>query len=149
MKIKYLINFVIVLFCFNAIYAQEKMPESTNVFQLNGTTVYGQSIDKQTRCIHWHSALDVIAIKFKCCDKYYPCFSCHEKRLITNTRFGLKLSLPKKLFYVVFVVTNLVSTSIWNLTIPAPIVKLALTRDAVIIIICILKLTMPSLVMTF
>jgi len=79
MKIKYLINFLIVLFCFNAIYAQEKMPESTNIFQLNGTTVYGQSIDKQTRCIHWHSALDVIAIKFKCCDKYYPCFSCHEE----------------------------------------------------------------------
>ncbi|GHB49992.1 hypothetical protein GCM10008106_33460 [Mongoliitalea lutea] len=29
--------------------------------------------------MHWHSALDVIAIKFKCCDKYYPCFSCHEE----------------------------------------------------------------------
>ncbi|MBZ9629157.1 hypothetical protein LB465_00085 [Salegentibacter sp. LM13S] len=78
-KITHLINFLIVLFCFNATYAQEKMPESTNIFQLNGTTVYGQSIDKQTRCIHWHSALDVIAIKFKCCGKYYPCFSCHEE----------------------------------------------------------------------
>jgi uncharacterized CHY-type Zn-finger protein len=38
----------------------------------------GQLIDNQTRCVHYHSNLDVIAIKFKCCDTYYPCFSCHE-----------------------------------------------------------------------
>ena len=23
--------------------------------------------------------LDVIAIKFKCCNKYYPCYKCHEE----------------------------------------------------------------------
>ena len=23
--------------------------------------------------------LDVIAIKFKCCNKYYPCYQCHEE----------------------------------------------------------------------
>ena len=23
--------------------------------------------------------LDVIAIKFKCCDKYYPCYKCHDE----------------------------------------------------------------------
>ena len=39
--------------------------------------VHGKSIDDQTRCIHWHSDLDIIAIKFACCNKYYPCFSCH------------------------------------------------------------------------
>ena len=23
--------------------------------------------------------LDIIAIRFKCCDKYYPCYQCHEE----------------------------------------------------------------------
>ena len=41
--------------------------------------VKGNTIDNQTRCIHYHSNLDVIAIKFKCCNTHYPCFSCHEE----------------------------------------------------------------------
>jgi uncharacterized CHY-type Zn-finger protein len=35
-------------------------------------------VDDETRCIHYHSPLDIIAIKFKCCKEYYPCYSCHE-----------------------------------------------------------------------
>lgn len=35
-------------------------------------------IYENTRCIHYHSPTDIIAIKFKCCDRYYPCFFCHE-----------------------------------------------------------------------
>ena len=38
----------------------------------------GCFIDNQTRCVHYHSSLDVIAIKFKCCQTYYPCYQCHE-----------------------------------------------------------------------
>jgi len=41
--------------------------------------VKGFTIDNQTRCKHYHSDLDVIAIKFKCCNIYYSCFSCHEE----------------------------------------------------------------------
>lgn len=41
--------------------------------------VKGQSIDQQTRCVHYHSAIDVIAIRFKCCNTYYPCYFCHEE----------------------------------------------------------------------
>ncbi|MBC7517487.1 MAG: hypothetical protein H7248_01150 [Microbacteriaceae bacterium] len=41
--------------------------------------VYGQTIDDQTRCVHYGSAQDVIAIKFACCERYYPCFSCHAE----------------------------------------------------------------------
>ncbi|HEV8271516.1 MAG TPA: CHY zinc finger protein [Chitinophagaceae bacterium] len=41
--------------------------------------VYGKVIDDNTRCEHYHSPLDIIAIKFKCCDKYYPCYQCHEE----------------------------------------------------------------------
>lgn len=40
--------------------------------------IEGQLIDDQSRCVHWHSELDVIAIRFKCCDKYYACYSCHN-----------------------------------------------------------------------
>jgi uncharacterized CHY-type Zn-finger protein len=39
----------------------------------------GKLIDAQTRCSHYHSGLDIIAIKFRCCDTYYPCYSCHHE----------------------------------------------------------------------
>ncbi len=38
----------------------------------------GNFTDNQTRCVHYHAVLDVIAIKFKCCQTYYPCYQCHE-----------------------------------------------------------------------
>jgi uncharacterized CHY-type Zn-finger protein len=39
--------------------------------------VKGKLVDDNTRCVHYHSPLDIIAIKFKCCDQYYPCYYCH------------------------------------------------------------------------
>jgi uncharacterized CHY-type Zn-finger protein len=47
--------------------------------QKNNISVKGKTIDNQTRCGHYHSDLDVIAIKFKCCENYYPCYFCHEE----------------------------------------------------------------------
>lgn len=41
--------------------------------------VYGQVIDDETRCTHYHSERDIIAIKFRCCKKYYPCYKCHNE----------------------------------------------------------------------
>lgn len=41
--------------------------------------VYGLLVDTETRCTHYHSDLDIVAIKFKCCDRYYACFHCHEE----------------------------------------------------------------------
>ena len=41
--------------------------------------VFGKVVDDNTRCGHYHSPLDIIAIKFKCCDRYYPCYQCHEE----------------------------------------------------------------------
>lgn len=41
--------------------------------------IYGEVIDGETRCIHYHSLRDVIAIKFYCCGKYFPCYFCHQK----------------------------------------------------------------------
>ncbi|MEY8749355.1 CHY zinc finger protein [Alkalicoccobacillus gibsonii] len=41
--------------------------------------VRGPIVDEQTRCIHYHSETDIIAIKFKCCGHYYPCYQCHNE----------------------------------------------------------------------
>ena len=41
--------------------------------------VFSRIVDNQTRCKHYHTETDIIAIKFKCCDKYYPCYKCHEE----------------------------------------------------------------------
>lgn len=41
-------------------------------------TVKGIDVDQETRCFHYHSEIDRIAIKFYCCGEYYPCFECHE-----------------------------------------------------------------------
>lgn len=42
-----------------------------------GEVVHGVEVDPQTRCAHWHGELDIIAIKFKCCGEWFPCFECH------------------------------------------------------------------------
>ena len=44
---------------------------------IHGETVVGVDVDAQTRCAHWHGATDIIAVKFKCCGKWFPCYECH------------------------------------------------------------------------
>lgn len=39
--------------------------------------VYGKTVDEHTRCVHYSTELDIIAIRFACCKKYYPCHLCH------------------------------------------------------------------------
>lgn len=41
--------------------------------------VVGPVVDDETRCIHYRSPLDVIAIRFACCGEYYPCHLCHAE----------------------------------------------------------------------
>lgn len=41
--------------------------------------VLGSPVDDQTRCIHYRTPLDVVAIKFRCCRQYYPCHLCHQE----------------------------------------------------------------------
>jgi len=40
--------------------------------------VRGVRVDRHTRCAHYHSELDIIAIKMMCCGTYYACKDCHE-----------------------------------------------------------------------
>ena len=46
---------------------------------IHGEEVHGVDVDAETRCAHWHSPLDIIAITFKCCGRWYPCFECHRE----------------------------------------------------------------------
>lgn len=40
--------------------------------------VGGVEVDPQTRCVHWRSAVDIVAIKMACCGVYWACKDCHE-----------------------------------------------------------------------
>ena len=37
----------------------------------------GVAVDPDTRCAHWDSALDVVALRFGCCGVFSPCHACH------------------------------------------------------------------------
>jgi uncharacterized CHY-type Zn-finger protein len=41
--------------------------------------VHGVALDPQTRCGHWRSPLDVVALKMRCCGAYYACRQCHDE----------------------------------------------------------------------
>jgi uncharacterized CHY-type Zn-finger protein len=60
----------------NQVHKPNQLP---SLFLAKLMQLKGKLIDDQTRCIHYQSALDIIAIKFKCCDTYYPCYECHAE----------------------------------------------------------------------
>lgn len=47
--------------------------------EIKGHEVKGSLVDKETRCTHYHTEKDRIAIKFFCCQTYFPCYQCHEE----------------------------------------------------------------------
>jgi len=49
-----------------------------NTMEMHGQVIRG-AIDHETRCKHYHSRLDRVAIKFYCCKSYFPCYKCHEE----------------------------------------------------------------------
>ena len=38
----------------------------------------GVAVDPETRCAHWDDPVDVVALRFVCCEAYYPCDACHD-----------------------------------------------------------------------
>lgn len=42
-------------------------------------SVRGAVVDDMTRCVHYRSVLDIVAIRFACCGEFYPCHLCHEE----------------------------------------------------------------------
>ena len=58
--------------------------------------VKGTGVDHQTRCAHYHKDIDIIAIKFKCCGEWFPCFQCHaENASHEPARLGKKRARDK------------------------------------------------------
>jgi len=41
--------------------------------------VHGVAVDGQTRCAHWRSEVDIVAIQMRCCGLYYACRQCHDE----------------------------------------------------------------------
>ena len=41
-------------------------------------TVLGPVVDDMTRCVHYNTPVDIVAI-FACCGEYYPCHLCHQE----------------------------------------------------------------------
>ena len=47
--------------------------------RLGKVKIFGALSDySKTRCQHYHSERDIIAIKLKCCQKFYACILCHN-----------------------------------------------------------------------
>ena len=41
--------------------------------------IRGAAVDDETRCVHYRTALDIVAIEFACCREFYPCHLCHAE----------------------------------------------------------------------
>ena len=61
--------------------------------------VKGTGVDQQTRCAHYHKEIDIIAIKFKCCGEWFPCFQCHAENASHSQKSGRKTSAGQKRSY--------------------------------------------------
>jgi uncharacterized CHY-type Zn-finger protein len=48
--------------------------------KVHGVEVNGVDVDLETRCAHYHAPNDIIAIKFACCGKWFPCHQRHAER---------------------------------------------------------------------
>ena len=44
---------------------------------VHGRMVPGVDVDEETRCAHYGTERDVVAIRLPCCDTFYPCHLCH------------------------------------------------------------------------
>jgi uncharacterized CHY-type Zn-finger protein len=47
--------------------------------RISGLLVRGAVVDDQSRCVHYRTALDVVALRFRCCGDWYPCVHCHDE----------------------------------------------------------------------
>ncbi|WP_298867003.1 CHY zinc finger protein [uncultured Microbacterium sp.] len=49
------------------------------MISIGGIDVRGAAVDAQGRCVHYRSAVDLVALRFHCCGDWYPCFRCHDE----------------------------------------------------------------------
>ena len=63
--------------------------------RIHGLNIVGVGVDGETRCAHYRSERDIIAIKFKCCKKWFPCYECHAEFADMRRKFGREVSSTK------------------------------------------------------
>ncbi|MBB5174187.1 CHY zinc finger protein [Texcoconibacillus texcoconensis] len=63
---------------------------------VHGIQVQGVKVDKNTRCQHYHTKRDVVAIKMNCCQTYYSCFQCHQEMTDHNIETWSKEQFDEK-----------------------------------------------------
>jgi len=51
----------------------------TKVIYKSSKGIYGKLVNDDSRCVYYHSPLDVIANKCGRCKKFYSCFKCHDE----------------------------------------------------------------------
>jgi len=51
--------------------------EQAGELRVDRPRVYGAVVDDATRCVHYNGPTDIVAIEFRCCGRFYPCFQCH------------------------------------------------------------------------
>jgi uncharacterized CHY-type Zn-finger protein len=47
--------------------------------KVHGVEINGVHVDPETRCAHYYGSTDIVALKFKCCGKWFPCHRCHDE----------------------------------------------------------------------
>jgi uncharacterized CHY-type Zn-finger protein len=55
------------------------VPEPAHLVTRTAPPVLGPVVDDMTRCVHYRTEVDIVAIRFACCNEYYPCHRCHEE----------------------------------------------------------------------
>ena len=115
------------------------MKQGENKMLIHDHDVKGNGVDKETRCLHYHSEVDRIAIKFYCCNSYYLASPVMKKKDATLRRFGLGINSTKKRCYAGPAEMNLPSMNIWLATLHVHPVRVHLILAVALISICILK----------
>ncbi|MFC3927964.1 CHY zinc finger protein [Streptococcus caprae] len=57
---------------------------------------YGLGLDSQSRCLHYHTELDIVSLKCQACQRYYACYQCHDS--MEDHHF--RASLPTEIYPV-------------------------------------------------
>ncbi|MYD44703.1 MAG: hypothetical protein F4W90_12555 [Gammaproteobacteria bacterium] len=50
-----------------------------NRARIGDVWVRGIEIDESSRCLHYRSSLDIVAIRHYCCGDWYACIHCHAQ----------------------------------------------------------------------
>ena len=56
----------------------EKPPHTFSEILIGDQRVQGLRLDSQSRCAHWHSELDIVALRMPGDEVFYACYECYE-----------------------------------------------------------------------